>query len=381
MSGGLKVLVVDDLVPNLDLLDQFLTQLGYTVVRATSGAQALEAFTAHKPDLVLMDVMLPDIDGLEATRRIRTLPGERWVPILYVSALTQREDILRGLDAGGDDYLTKPVDLMLLKAKIRAMQRIAEMQARLAANARELAHYREAAEEEQAIAHALMEKMIGASGIQDPGLRLWLEPAARFSGDLLIASRSRIGGQLYVLHADAMGHGLTAALPLLPIAQIFRTMTERGLSLPVIVHEMNTSLKRQIPRGFFVAATVAVIDRGNRMVEVWNGGNPDALLVDAEGTLLQRFFSDHLPLGIQPPERFAAHTRCWQVHAGEANLVLYSDGLTEARNRWGEPFGQERLMAALSQGGDLHRAVMDAVVQHLDGARAHDDISLACVAC
>lgn len=381
MSGGLKILVVDDVAANLDVMDQFLSQLGHAVVKAATGAEALQAFQTHQPDLVLMDVMLPDINGLEATRRIRALAGERWVPILYVSALTQREDILRGLDAGGDDYLTKPVDLTLLEAKIRAMQRIAEMQARLAANARELARYREAAEQEQATAQALMEKMIQAGGVEDPGLRLWLEPAARFSGDLLMASRSRIGGQLYVLHADAMGHGLTAALPLLPIAQIFRTMTERGISLPVIVHEMNASLERQIPRGFFVAATVAVIDRRNRTVEIWNGGNPDALLVDNEGAVLQRFPSDHLPLGIQPPERFEAHTRCWQVHAGEASLIMYSDGLAEARTRQGEPFGQGRLMAALRRGGDLHQAVMDAVVQHLDGARAHDDISLASVAC
>ncbi|MFN3594307.1 MAG: PP2C family protein-serine/threonine phosphatase [Thiobacillaceae bacterium] len=381
MSRRLKVLVVDDVAANLHVMDQFLTQLGHTVVMAATGAEALQAFQTHQPDLVLMDVMLPDIDGLEATRRIRAMAGERWVPILYVSALTQREDILRGLDAGGDDYITKPVDLTLLEAKIRAMQRIAEIQARLAENARELARYREAAELEQATAHALMEKMIQAGSVEDPGLRLWLEPAARFSGDLLFAGRSRIGGQLYVLHADAMGHGLVAALPLLPIAQIFHAMTAQGMTLPVIVHEMNATLQRQIPQGFFVAATIAVIDRRNRTVEVWNGGNPDALLIDAQGAVLQRFPSEHLPLGIQPPERFAAHTRCWQLESGEANLILYSDGLAEARDRNGEAFGQDRLMSALSRGGDPHLAVVNAVKRHLDGARAHDDISLACVLC
>lgn len=198
------------------MLDQFLTQLGHTVVTATSGLQALEAFQTHQPDSVLMDVLLPDINGLEATRRIRALAGERWVPILYVSALTQREDILRGLDAAGDDYLTKPVDLTLLATKIRAMQRIAEIQARLAANARELARYQEAAEQEQATAQALMQKMLQAGSVEEPGLRLWLKPAARLSGDLLVASRSRIGGQLYVLHADAMAMASRRPCPCCP---------------------------------------------------------------------------------------------------------------------------------------------------------------------
>jgi serine phosphatase RsbU (regulator of sigma subunit) len=272
------------------------------------------------------------------------------------------------------------VDLLLLDSKIRAMQRIADMQSRLAATARELERYRDAAEQEQATAQALMDMMIKAASTEDQGLKLWLEPATRFSGDLLIASRSPFG-HLYVLHADSMGHGLSAALPLLPIAQIFRSMTERGVSLPVIVHAMNASLQRQIPRGFFVSATLAAIDRRNRTVEVWNGGNPAALLVNQQGEVVRRFESVHLPLGILPPERFDADTRIWQIQSGQASLVLHSDGLVEARNPDGEPFGMARLLATLRQGGDRHAALIAAVRDHLGGARGHDDISLVCVDC
>lgn len=377
---ALDILVVDDVLPNLDVLDQFLSQMGHRVISANSGLQAVEMFRTHRPELVLMDVMLPDISGLEATRRIRALAGERWVPILYVSALQEREQVVQGLAARGDDYLTKPVDLALLDAKIRPMQRIADMQSRLVAITRELERYRDAAEQEQATAQAVMDMMIKSASTEDPGLSLWLEPAARFSGDLVIASRSRFG-HLYVLQADSMGRGLTAALPLLPIAQIFRDMAERGICLPVIVHEMNASLQWQIPRGFFVSATLAAIDRRNRTVEVWNGGNPAALLVNEQGEVVRRFDSDHLPLGILPPERFAADTRVWQVQSGQASLTLCSDGLIEARNPEGESFGEARLLAALGQGGDLHEVVMAAVRDHLGGERGHDDISLVSVDC
>lgn len=376
--SGLRVLVVDDLPQNVELLRQWLEQTGNTAITAMSGEEALAAFERERPDLVLMDVMLPGMSGIETTARIRAVDPDDWVPIIYLSALSHREDVMRGLDAGGDDYLTKPVDLALLATKMRAMRRIAQVQARLAATSAELERHRQAAEQEQETARELMELMIRHANIDEPGLHMWLEPATRFSGDLLIASRSRFG-HLYLLHADAMGHGLTAALPLLPIAQIFRTMTERGITLPVIVSEMNASLRKQIPRGFFVSATLACIDRRNRTVEVWNGGNPDGLLVTPEGDIVRRFSSRHLALGILDADGFDASTEVWQTRDRPTRLILYSDGLTEAQDAAGNAFGEERLLAALRHGG--FDALVGAVRRHLDGARAHDDISLISVEC
>lgn len=355
--SALNLLVVDDHPQNLSLLRQFLEQAGHRVVTARSGEEAIERFQEACPDTILMDVMLPGMGGIEATRRIRRLAGDRWVPIIFVSALGQNHDMVRGLEAGGDDYLPKPIDLTLLAAKILAMQRIAAMQARLAAATEELTRYRQAAEQEQEVARNLMEMMIQAVSTTDDGLRMWLEPATRFSGDLLVASRSRVG-HLYVLHADSMGHGLTAALPLLPIAQTFRTMTERGITLPVIVSEMNTQLRRQIPRGYFVSATMACVDRRNRVVEVWNGGNPTGLMVDGGGRVLRRFASRHVPLGILPAEQFEADTEIWQAAEDcvGGQLVLYSDGLGEARSPEQQPFGEAGVLAALAGGGDQHGA-------------------------
>jgi CheY-like chemotaxis protein len=376
----LNVLVVDDVPRNLSLLQQFLEQSGYKVCTATTGQQAVDVFQAEHPDIVLMDVMLPDISGIEATRRIRELAGDHWVPILFISALGQSEDMVRGLEAGGDDYLTKPVDLALLGTKIKAMQRIADMQSQLAETAKVLAIYRNEAEREQETAQTLMGLMIKAASADDPGLKMWLEPATRFSGDLMVANRSRFG-HLYVLHADSMGHGLTAALPLLPISQIFSTMSERGITLPVIVDEMNASLKKQIPRGFFVSITLACIDRRNRVVEIWNGGNPPALLMNTHGEVVRRFESRHVPLGILVPEEFDASTEIWQVQEEGASLVLYSDGLVEARDAEQRSFGEERVMHALRQEGDKHAALISAVRTHLGGAKGHDDISLISVDC
>ncbi len=377
---ALHILAVDDTPQNLSLLQGFLGQLGHRVTTAATGRGGVDAFAKERPDLVLMDVMLPDISGIEATRLIREIAGDRWVPIIFVSALSHGDDVVRGLEAGGDDYLTKPIDLTLLETKIRVMQRIAEMQERLATTAAELQEYRDEAEQEQETAQALMDMMINSTSSVDSGLHMWLEPAARFSGDLIVACRSRFG-HLYLLHADSMGHGLTAALPLLPIAQTFRTMCERGITLRVIVNEMNASLKRQIPVGFYVAATLACIDRRNRVVEVWNGGSPDALLIDGRGEVLRRFASAHVPLGILRSEDFDAATEVVQLSDATAELVLHSDGLLEAQGPDGTFFGEERLLAALKSDGDRYAALVAAAKDHLAGGRAHDDISLIAAHC
>ena len=96
----LKVLTVDDNRTNLQILQVFLKKLGHEAIAAEDGAQALAKYEEHHPDLVLMDIMMPVMDGLEATRRIRALPSDRWVPIIFLSALDRDENLVGGLEAG-----------------------------------------------------------------------------------------------------------------------------------------------------------------------------------------------------------------------------------------------------------------------------------------
>lgn len=374
MNRPIKVLVVDDVQENLVLIRKTLAQQGYSVVLAASGEEALEVFDRERPDVVLMDVMLPGMNGYETTARLRKMNGDHWVPIIFISAMVNSADMVRGLEAGGDDYLTKPIDLHLLLAKMQAMQRIAAMQQRLAETSRELERHRLESEKEQGMARELMARMLESSTVEDDRLQLWVRPASRFSGDLLIANRS-IGGHLYVLHADSMGHGLPAALPLLPIAQIFHTMSGRGLSVSNIVYEMNVQLRRQMPAGHFVAATLIRMDRANGVVEVWNGGNPALLMLDGAGEVLHHFTSDHMPLGPLDAANFDAGTRVLQ-HREPFKLVLFSDGLSEARNAAGELFGDAALLRAIAQGPDTHANIMSAVLQHIAQGGEQDDISL-----
>jgi diguanylate cyclase (GGDEF)-like protein len=137
-GAAMKVLVVDDARSNRLLVSRFIEAMGHTTIEASDGKEAVAAFIREKPDLVLMDVMMPGMDGFEATRRIRAIEGQEWVPVIFLSAQEDERDIATGIEAGGDDYLAKPVSQMVLSAKMRAMQRIAEMRGQLVKMSREL---------------------------------------------------------------------------------------------------------------------------------------------------------------------------------------------------------------------------------------------------
>jgi diguanylate cyclase (GGDEF)-like protein len=135
----MKILVVEDSRTSLAVLTEYVRHVGATAFTAETGEAALEIFTRLRPDLVLLGIVLPDIDGFEIARKIRAMetPGE-WTPIIFLSSLGDDLNIEKGIAAGGDDYLLKPVSEIVLGAKIRAMQRIVLMRASLLALTRKL---------------------------------------------------------------------------------------------------------------------------------------------------------------------------------------------------------------------------------------------------
>jgi len=124
MRDPARILVVDDVADNVEILRMRLTALGYEVVEATDGEQALARVAEDPPDLVLLDIMMPKVDGLEVVRRMKADKSLPFIPVILVTAKATPKDVVLGLDAGGDDYLTKPIDHGALVARVRAMLRI-----------------------------------------------------------------------------------------------------------------------------------------------------------------------------------------------------------------------------------------------------------------
>ncbi|MDB5888574.1 MAG: hypothetical protein JWM03_1446 [Rhodocyclales bacterium] len=124
----MKALIIDDTLTSLTLVSHQLRRMGIEPFVAQDGATGIELFKQHRPDLVLVDVVMPGLNGYEVTKRIRQLERDgEWTPIILLTARTSDEDLERGIAVGGDDYLVKPISEVVLTAKVRAMQRIAQM--------------------------------------------------------------------------------------------------------------------------------------------------------------------------------------------------------------------------------------------------------------
>ena len=133
-----KILVVDDTPHNIRLLVDLLTAKGYAVITATSGQAALEQVEAERPDLVLLDVMMPGMDGYEVCAKLRENPAYGVLPVVMVTALDPSQERIKGLEAGADDFLTKPVNKAELLARVRSLLRIKELYDTVQAQAAEL---------------------------------------------------------------------------------------------------------------------------------------------------------------------------------------------------------------------------------------------------
>lgn len=369
----MKVLIVDDDAVNRILLVKALAH-DYQTIEAANGAEAVALFPVVLPDVILMDAKMPVMDGYEATRRIRAIAPERWVPVIFVSALGESVDMVRGLEAGADDYLTKPIDMALLHAKMRAMQRIAALQLRL----REQQAWQEM---EQDMAGDLMRRMVGPQAAQAE-VTSWMGnglPGQRpFSGDLILCvnvqSSAQPASKLVVLHADSMGHGLVAAMPLLTLAELFSRMARSGASLANIAAALNELLYQRMPRGRFVAASLLAIDPALRRVDYWLGGMPPLLMFDGQGRLCSEARSQHMALGVFAPKRFSQVTGSWQCPDGGAwRIATHTDGLTDVRNAQGQSLGLARALPLLA--GNL-ATLQETVAAYMCPQGWQDDISV-----
>ncbi len=159
MRTPARILIADDNPVNVKILATRLAAEGYEIVTAGDGEAALARAQETQPDLVLLDIMMPKLDGLEVCRRLKADPAMPFTPVIMVTAMTDARDVVAGLEAGGDDYLTKPVDHAALSARVRSMLRIKALHDTVEAQARELGRWNETLEARVAAQVAELERV------------------------------------------------------------------------------------------------------------------------------------------------------------------------------------------------------------------------------
>lgn len=373
-----KILVVDDDLFLNELFCHFLQSKGFVTRGETSLAGAIVTIgQGELTDLILLDYHLGDGTGLDFLAQLQRISAGNIPPVIMVSTNEDPVFLETCFAAGVADYVIKPVNLSLLALKVSSLIRSLTLQRLISLQNIELARFKQEAEREEAVAKFTYEYLLRQNNQAIDGVNLWLKPSSSFSGDIAIAKISP-GGDLYFLLADATGHGLSAAITVMPVVSIFNTMVAKGFDIQPIVIEMNRKLERDTPHDRFVAAIVVHIQQAQNEIHVWNGGMPAAYWI-VQGEIIQQFKSRHMALGILDDDRFDANVDTWRISNGGYFLAC-SDGLLEQMNPQGECFSRNRLVDIIhSAPENIPATLINALAEHAQSETYSDDVSVCMI--
>ncbi|MFY8349950.1 ATP-binding SpoIIE family protein phosphatase [Pseudoalteromonas sp. SSM20] len=376
----MKILVVDDQELNRNLLRFMLEQEQHQVALAVDGEEALTVFDEFAPDLVLLDVVMPKMDGFEVAPLLKAKSAEVYLPIIFITALDDKSSLEKCLQVGGDDFLNKPFDKVILSAKIKAHARTRELSKKTYKQNRELAYYQLHTEREHELVEHIFDNALENRFLLPELIEFNLSPASMFNGDLFLMAPSCTGG-VYVLMGDFTGHGLAAAMGALPASKIFYSMTQKGLSVGDIAAELNHTLYDLLPGNMFCAATILELNSSGRSFSAWLGGLPDGFLLSKDGKIKQKLTSRHMALGILDEYEFERDTVYVETDLND-KIILYTDGVIEAENNRGEFFSEERLLRKVSAPSFTELGSIVESVKRFTGKQdQQDDLSLALIKC
>lgn len=383
-----RLLVVDDDEMNRDMLSRRLARKGFEVTVAEDGAEALEAIERETFDLVLLDIMMPGIDGLQVLERVRRERSPVELPIIMATAKDASEDVVYALKLGANDYVTKPLDFPVVLARVNTQLALRRATAEL-----EAAHTRMKKDLDAAarVQHDLMPKTVP----EIAGARFaWrFRPCDELAGDILDifpVDAGRVG--LYLL--DVSGHGVPAALLSVTLSRVLSHMDEASLLFAPpeggcepaarqpaqVAHRLNERFPMsQQTRQYFTLA-YGLLDPAARELTWVAAGHPGPLRIAADGTV-----TEHAPTGMAigwfPHAKFEQQTLGLR---SRDRVYFFSDGIVEAANREEEQFGLGRIGDVLSstRSDDLETS-LDVLLEEIDhwctDAGVGDDVSLLAV--
>lgn len=368
-----RILIVDDVKANVDILVAALRS-EYKLSVALDGESALRNVERNPPDLVLLDIIMPGIDGYEVCRRIRASETTHEIPVMFLSSLEDVRDKARGFELGANDYLTKPFEILEVKARVHSL-----LKAKAYADA-----VREAMERDLSIAREIQMGILPSdlsSCTRGTGLDIhaMIEPARQVGGDLYDVLR--IGDdRVVVTIGDVSGKGIPAALFMAVTITLIRTMARQYRQPDDILRHLNSELVAQNPQGMFVTIACLVCDVRTGRVTVANAGHNPLVILRPRQDPEFIFSSSGTMTALFP----TLDVTCESVElAPDDTVVLYTDGVTEAFNHQREPFGDERLLDTLGHAGqnaaDTVRSLIEAVRNHAAGAPQSDDITVVAV--
>ena len=326
------ILVVDDTPVNISVITGALKDTYRTKV-ATSGAKALTiAAAGEKPDLILLDVMMPEMDGYEVCRRLKADPATREIPVIFLTAQTEAEDETRGFEAGAVDYVHKPFSPAVVKARVQTHIVLRETREKLA---QQLQAIQKELETARRIQYSILpETMPQIDGLDIAARYVPMTSVAGDFYDFVVVDNKHVG----ILVADVSGHGMPAALIASMLKIALAAQAAHAGDPAQVLQGLNQALCGKFQHHYVTAAyafvdmekgTLTYAGAGHPPMLLWGAGQPGVRDVIENGLFLGKFgFATYSSIEVP-------------LTPGDRGL-LYTDGVSETNNREGAEFGSER---------------------------------------
>ena len=381
-----NILLVDDTVANLKVLTQTLIERGYKVRPATSGKLALKSVQSTLPDLILLDIQMPEMNGYEVCEKLKADDKTRNIPVIFISALDEVFDKVKAFTVGGVDYVTKPFQTEEVLARVethlkmhRLQQQLAEQNEIITAENLRMRAELEVTRRIQQMVLPTKTELEQITGLEVAG---FMEPADEVGGDYYDVLQHN--GRIMFGIGDVTGHGLESGMLMLMVQMAVRTLLSHNIYEPstlltVINHALYGNVNRMNSEKNL---SLSLMDYHQGVLTI--SGQHEYIIVVRNGKLEQIDTADlGFWIGLEPDIKDFVTQKQIVLNADDV-VVLYTDGITEAENIDGELYELERLCEVISQNwqrsaNEINQAIVEDVRQFIGEQTVFDDITLLVV--
>ena len=370
-----RVLLVDDVKDNITILIETLKN-DYLLGFALNGPDALKYAKAKSPDLILLDIMMPEMDGYEVCRRLKADPDTRDIPVLFITALDEIENKTTAFEVGAVDYITKPFELLEIKARVKT-----HLTLNLAIQA--LAAQRDRLQQSLDLAMEIQQSLLPKrnpilEGLDIAGKSVYCDETGGDYYDFLDLGSEKIG----IIVGDVSGHGIQSALLMTTVRGSLRQRIQKPGSLEQMISDLNKQFHTDVEKaGHFMTLFICEVDSQNRILTWLRAGHDPALVYNIASDTFYELGGMGLPLGVAKDSQFE---ECSGAIEDKQILVIGTDGIWEAFDIEGNRFGKEKFKDIIRSSAHLPaNSLADRVIETVQHFRhplkIEDDITLVIV--
>lgn len=366
-----KILCIDDSRLNRAFIQKTLAPLNFDVEEAETGQKGLKLLAESSFDLILLDIVMPEMDGFTFLKEFKKIEREDFIPIILMTGLDDLKSKIKGLNTGADDYLLKPLNEEELIARVMSLLRLKKANSELFEKNQQIKRELEAAKRIQQfiIPHNF-------SFIQAPTVSGRYIPIEDIGGDFFDCYAIDNNRTAFLI-ADVTGHGIPAALTMTMAKMLFSIYVQRHNSTAELLKDINRQLHKTMLDTQYITAFYIIYNRETSKLTYSNAGHTRALYFRSTKSQILALDTFGFFLGITDDAEY--EEKSIEVHPGD-RLFIYTDGITEAKNRTGEEFGEMNLAKFIKNNSDIKgenfcNKLMNSLSEFIQGQEINDDLA------